>query len=88
MQELEEYRKMKQVEKKILPLYFKLVCMGKKNFELRKDEDDIQAGDTLLLKEWSEETGYTGFRVSKVVTYVLRNVPEYGLMDGYCIIGF
>lgn len=79
---------MKQVEKKILPLYFNPVCMGKKNFELRKDEDDIQAGDTLLLKEWSEETGYTGFRTSKVVTYVLRNAPEYGLMDGYCIIGF
>lgn len=79
---------MKQVEKKILPKYFKAVCTGEKTFELRKDEDDIQPGDMLLLKEWSEETGYTGFRVSRAVTYVLRNVPEYGLMDGYCIIGF
>lgn len=79
---------MKQIEKKILPEYFKEVAAGNKRFELRKDEDDVQVGDVLLLKEWIEGKGYTGFSTSRVVTYVLRNVPEYGLMDGYCIIGF
>lgn len=79
---------MKQVKKKILPQYFKDVCSGKKNFELRKDEDDIQVGDILTLEEWVPETGKTGYCTNRTVSYVLRNVPEYGLMDGYCIIGF
>lgn len=79
---------MKQVRKKILPQYFKEVKNGNKNFELRKDDGDIQVGDELILEEWSPETGYTFNVTLRRVTYILRNVPEYGLMDGYCIIGF
>ncbi len=73
------------VEKKILPEYFVEVDKGNKTFEIRKDEDNIQAGDFLILREWDGE--YTGNQVIREVTYVLRNCPEYGLMDGYCIIG-
>ena len=76
----------KIVEKKILPKYYEAVINGKKNFELRKDEDDIQVGDYIVLNEWEGE--YTGRQVQRQVKYVLRNVPEYGLQDGYCIIGF
>lgn len=80
---------MKRIEKKILPEYFKDVCFWKKCFELRKDEDDIQVGDELVLKEWDAEKGlYTGNDVLRIVRYVLRNAPEYGLMDRYCIIGW
>lgn len=80
---------MKTVCKKILPKYIEQIWSGNKNFELRKDEDNIQVGDDLVLEEWDDKTGkYTGIRVVRTVTYVLRNVPEYGLMDGYCIIGF
>lgn len=32
------------MEKKILPKYFQAVREEKKNFELRKDEDDVQPG--------------------------------------------
>ena len=78
---------MEWIEKKILPKYFNEVKSGNKNFELREDEDDIQPGDILVLKEWKNGE-YTGEKVTKTVMYVLRNVPEYGLMDGYCIIGF
>ena len=77
----------KLVEKKILPKYFIAVEMGKKNFELRKDEDDIQVNDIIVLREWNGEV-YTGSYTARQVKYVLRNVPEYGLQDGYCIIGF
>lgn len=77
---------MKLVEKKILPEYFVPVAKRLKTFELRKDEDDIQPGDELLLKEWDGEQ-YTGRFVRKKVTYVLRDVPQYGLEKGYCIIG-
>lgn len=76
----------KVIEKKILPEYFKAVITGDKSFELRKDEDGIQIGDTLILKEW-DGNQYTGNQVARSVTYVLRGASEYGLMDGYCIIG-
>ncbi len=79
---------MKQIRKKTLPKCFNEVWIGNRNFELRKDEDDAQVGDELILEEYSPEYGYTGMLVKRDVTYVLRNVPEYGLMDGYCIIGF
>lgn len=78
---------MKRIEKKILPEYFEAVEAGDKNFELRKDEDKIQVGDMITLREWTG-TQYTGRSITKRITYVLRNVPQYGLMQGYCIFGW
>ena len=74
------------IRKKILPEYFEAVQENRKKFELRKDEDNIQVGDEIILEEWDGE--YTGRYTNRKVTYVLRNVPEYGLNDGYCIIGW
>lgn len=79
---------MKAVRKKILPVYFEAVNSRQKNFEIRKDEDDVQVDDELVLEEWTEKTGYTGRCVKRKVKYVLRDVPEYGLHEGYCIIGW
>lgn len=80
-------RQRKNVYKKIRPEYFEAVLEEKKRFELRKDEDDIQAGDSLILKEWDGEH-FTGREVVERVKYVLRDVPQYGLQEGYCIIGW
>lgn len=77
----------KAIRKKILPCYFTDVKRRSKNFEIRKDEDDIQVGDLLVLCEW-DGIKYTGKEASRTVKYVLRNVPEYGLAEGYCIIGW
>ncbi len=77
---------MKRIEKKILPEYYMLVRHGQKNFELRKDEDDIQIDDVLILREWKDGR-YTGRALEAKVAYVLRDCPQYGLMEGYCIIG-
>lgn len=73
--------------KKIRPEYFEAVKAKVKNFEIRKDEDNIKVGDFLVLKEW-DGVNYTGRGVRRRVKYVLRNVPEYGLKEGYCIIGW
>lgn len=54
---------MKQIRKKVLPKYFNEVWIGNKNFELRKDEDDAQVGDELILDEYSQTYGYTGMSV-------------------------
>ena len=76
----------KKIYKKILPEYFSAVLSGQKTFELRKDEDNIQVGDLLILREWDGER-YTGRAINADVMYVLRNVPQFGLMEGFCVIG-
>lgn len=75
----------RQVEKKVLPEYYKGIRTHKKMFEIRKDDDNIRPGDILVLREWDGEK-YTGGLTRREVTAVLRNCPEYGLMDGYCIL--
>ena len=79
-------REYKGIEKKILPEYYNAVISGSKTFELRKDEDNIQAGDFIVLKEWDGKR-YTGRQTWRRAKYVLRDVPEYGLCPGYCIVG-
>ena len=77
----------KIVEKKILSEYFNEVIHDRKKFEIRKDEDNPQIGDAVVLREWDGEK-YTGREVGRHIVYVLRDVPEYGLMPGYVIFGW
>ncbi|MFA5878234.1 MAG: DUF3850 domain-containing protein [Candidatus Staskawiczbacteria bacterium] len=61
------------IKKKIWPEYFELVSSGKKKFELRLADFDINEGDTLLLEEWDPKTKqYTGRSIEKKAGYVLR----------------
>lgn len=76
-----------QHEIKILPQYFADVSKGIKQFELRKDDRDYQVGDLVILREWNKGT-YTGNSISVIIKYILRDCPEYGLMEGYCIFGW
>lgn len=69
---------------KIMPQYFQAVWDGQKTFELRKDDRNYQEGDILALREWDGEK-YTGRGIAVRITHILRNCPEYGLADGYCI---
>lgn len=80
-------RMRKIVEKKILPKYFDEVIRDQKKFEIRKDEDDLEVGDAVILKEWDGKR-YTGREISRSIEYILRDVPEYGLMPGYVIFGW
>lgn len=75
-------------ELKIQPQYFNEVMNLNKHFELRKDDRDYQVGNSIILKEF-DNGKYTGKESGCLeITYILRNCPEYGLMDGYCIIGW
>lgn len=84
---------MKEIWKKIAPEFFNDIESENKNFEIRKDEDDIQPGDILVLEEYivgkypPHSSKYTGKKVRREVEYVLRNRPDLGLQEGYCIIG-
>lgn len=78
---------------KILRKYFLAVKHGRKPFELRIDDRDYKEGDILHLHEITSEPagdntgGYTGRSTKKEITYVLRDCKEFGLMDGFCILG-
>lgn len=74
-------------ELKILPEYFREVVCQNKRFELRKDDRDYRIGDWLMLKEYKDGE-YTGKGAGFKISYILRNCPQYGLMDGYCILGW
>ena len=62
---------MKKIEKKVWPEYFQEIFDGKKTFELRLNNFNINEGDTLVLKEWDPKTkDYTGRELEKKVGYV------------------
>jgi len=64
---------MATIEKKIWPDYFDDINSGKKKYELRLNDFEVNEGDTLLLKEWNPAVkDYTGRQMAKKVTYVGR----------------
>ena len=70
-------------ELKILPKYFSF----EKNFELRRNDRDFMVGDIVVLREWNSDNGYTGEYSIRMIQYILEDAKEYGLADGYCILG-
>lgn len=67
---------------KTWPVYFRLVKSGAKRFEVRRDDRDFRAGDTLRLREWDPAAGaYTGDVVRVRVTYVLGG-GQFGVEPG------
>lgn len=87
---------MKLHELKIKQKYFEDILSGKKTFEIRKNDRDFQEGDLLCFKivdnkpESIRECFLSAlsypFYVYRV-TYVLKDIPEYGLDNDYCILG-
>ncbi len=64
---------MARIEKKLWSEYFDQVASGKKKYELRLNDFEINEGDTLVLKEWDKNTKtYTGREIIKQVTEVSR----------------
>ncbi len=73
-------------ELKIAPKYFEAVIQRDKMFELRKDDRGFSVNDTVVLREY-QEGAYTGREVQRFIRYILRDC-DFGLMPGYCILGF
>ncbi|EJE1164478.1 DUF3850 domain-containing protein [Cronobacter sakazakii] len=69
---------------KILPENYSAVCAGVKRAELRKNDRDYRAGDTLDLCEWDkDDESFTGNYISVTVTHV-ADVSEW--MPGYVLL--
>lgn len=59
------------IRKKTWPPYFDYVLSGKKKYELRLNDFEVEEGDILLLEEWDPKISeYTGRKIEKKVTYV------------------
>ncbi|NCO11696.1 RNA-binding protein [Candidatus Pacearchaeota archaeon CG_4_9_14_0_2_um_filter_39_13] len=62
-----------EIRKKAWPELFDAVLSGKKRFDLRLADFDVNEGDTLVLEEWNPEAKeYTGRKIEKKITYLLR----------------
>ena len=72
-------------ELKTWPEFYKLIAAGIKLFELRRNDRVFQVGDTLHLREWSKDKGYTGRASHWQIKYILQECD--GLKPGYCILG-
>lgn len=89
---------MKLHELKILSQYKASIDVGQKTFELRKNDRDYQVGDLIhftVIESKHEDYKEVAWRFAKhpyledvyVITYILKNVPQYGLDKDYCILG-
>ena len=82
---------MKLHELKIKEEYFNAILRGEKTFELRKNDRDYQVGDLIHFVDIDGNNHIIGnpFYNKKLVfqiTYILQNVPQYGLDKDYCIL--
>lgn len=70
-------------ELKILPQFFNSVIRGDKRAELRKNDRDYQVGDALMLREWTEDHGYSGMVTAQIVC----DVCDVGFIaEGYVML--
>jgi hypothetical protein len=75
-----------QVEKKLLKFHFQEKLEGRKNWELRKEDDHyFRTGEKVKYREVDYQTPaeYTGRYLVTEVLSVTRDIP--GLVSGYCL---
>lgn len=86
---------MKLHELKILHKYLVDVDLGKKTFELRKNDRDYQVGDLIRFIDIREDDSAANKNQIEPnidentlyrITYVLKDVEKYGLDKDYCIL--
>lgn len=66
----------KRIVKKVLPEYFQDIIDGKKKYELRLNDFEVEPGDILVLEEYTssdpETRKATGRVIEKKVTYLRK----------------
>lgn len=72
---------------KIEEQYFVKVDAGLKTFELRKNDRDFQVGDLIHIVNLGGNERRSKENDVYQITYVLKDVQEYGLDKDYCILG-
>lgn len=70
-----------RVVKKILPEYFDLIVSGKKKFEFRMADFDIEEGDTLVLEEWDSTDPDTRKPTGRILEKTVTFTKKFDLND-------
>lgn len=72
---------------KLQEKYWNDVMSGMKGFELRKNDRDFKVGDLIIFVEADTQPKEHVIQSKPfVITYVLKNVPEFGLNEEYAIL--
>ena len=81
---------MATITKKVWPKFFEQLLSGEKQFELRLADFELNPGDTLVLKEFDQETqAFTGRKITKVAQKVMKiNPAEMYSLDEIETYGF
>ena len=69
---------------KIKNEYWTEVYEGAKTFELRKNDRDFKVGDIIQFELIDANIDISEFKYR--ITYILKDVQEYGLHNDYCIL--
>lgn len=72
---------------KLLEKYKMPVDSGQKPFELRKNDRDYKVDDLINFVIVDEKGNQRETDDLYQITYILKDVPEYGLDQNYCILG-
>lgn len=72
---------------KIKEPYFSDVLNKIKTFEIRKDDRGYEVGDKLILKLYPYIKTDIKEEIYASIIYKLDKIPQYGLAEGYCILG-
>lgn len=82
---------------KTWPTFFEPVWDGRKTFEIRLNDRGYQAGDTVVLREWSRRectacqgsdhrddcTGYSGRTITARIGFTMESTPPRGSQRGF-----
>jgi len=68
---------MAKIHKKVWREYFEDILSGKKQFELRLADFEVNEGDVLVLEEWDKDKKeYTGRKVEVTATYIIKTKDQ------------
>lgn len=71
---------------KIQPEFFNAVLRDEKTFEVRKNDRDFKAGDTLRLREYNPEIdSYSGKEIFAWISYIMQG-GSFGIDPEYCVL--
>jgi len=71
----------KRIIKKVLPEYFQDIVDGKKKYELRLNDFDIEPGDTLVLEEYTSADHKTRQATGRVIEKQVTYLRKFKLQD-------
>jgi hypothetical protein len=73
-------------ELKCVDPYYDDVAEERKTFEVRRADRDFRVGDILLLRQWDERGGYSGWWCQRRIRYRLDG-GQFGIDPGWCVLG-